>query len=161
MLKGFSSAFTTRPRVTLCVPLVNNANKGIKARSSTVIMRNLTGDSLSTGGAFGRIAGRTIITLVGTAVVSLLMCACGFVQFNTATAIACSMSVDLFTMIVFTSVFNALIPVALRGLGVSPTVTAKPFVTVAGSVVNVVLCVKVAILLSWGRGGQGGVDGVM
>lgn len=92
--------------------------------------------------------GRSMITMVGTAVVSVLMCVCGFVHFKTDTAIACSISFDLFTMIVFTSVFKALIPVALRGLGVSPTVTANPFVSVAGSVVNVVLCVNVAMLLS-------------
>lgn len=152
-MNGFRKGFTIGPGVTLFVPLVKKANKGINVRSSTVIMRNLTGGDLGRKGVLPRVLGRSIISLVGTDVVDLIMFVCGFFVLNSEN-VATSISLDLFTIIVFTDIFKALIPVALSGLGVSPTLTAKPFVAVAGSVVNVVVCVFVASTLTKWTGGR-------
>ncbi len=140
------------PGMALFIPLIGGTGGNVGTQSSAIVVQGLANGSLDI-----HHAGKHLLKEFGVAVLNaLIISACLFV-YNwfipadddaiKAQVTTMAVTLSLFGVILFASVFGSLVPLVLEKLKIDPAIATGPFVTVTNDIVGMIIYMSISTWL--------------
>jgi magnesium transporter len=132
--------------LALFLPLIVAMGGNVGVQSSSIIVQSIANGSLK----FESIAHRTLKELLGGLLIGAV-CASALFGYNLLVgqhlALTLSVSIALFSIIIFASAFGTLIPLILHKMKIDPAIATGPFITTLNDVIGGLIYFSIARLI--------------
>ena len=71
-----------------------------------------------------------------------------FIRFGATATVTYSVSISLFAVVMFASIFGTLVPMTLEKLKVDPAIATGPFISITNDIIGMMLYMGITVLLS-------------
>lgn len=138
------------PGIAFFIPLIGGTGGNVGTQSSAIVVQGLANGSLELGQA-----GRHMLKELGFAMIIALVISAMIYGYNTlfptdanaATITSMAVSLSLFCVIMFASLFGAVVPIILEKLKIDPALATGPFIQVTNDIVGMSIYMTVSSLL--------------
>lgn len=145
VISGFEAQITSVPTLAFFIPLITAMGGNVGVQSSAIVVQSLAKGNDLFGSVLKKIGKETLVALINGALLSSLMYGIGNLFEGTTLAIVVSLS--LFTVIIFASIFGTLIPLILNKYKIDPALATGPFVTTLNDVLGLFIYFTIGMLL--------------
>ena len=144
---------TVLPGMALFIPLIGGTGGNVGTQSSAIVVQGLANGSLDL-----RDAGKHILKEFGVALFNATIIAAIVLLYNwifptdpnnmqVSKLTSMAVTISLFAVVLFASVFGTLVPIILEKLKIDPAIATGPFVTVTNDIVGMVIYMFISDLL--------------
>ena len=149
---GDSTLLQVLPGMALFIPLIGGTGGNVGTQSSAIVVQGLANGSLTLARAGRHLFKEFGVAMLNALIISSLLYAyawCFPPDDNVTKAQVTSMAVtiSLFSVIIFASLFGSLVPIVLEKLKLDPAVATGPFVTVTNDIVGMAIYMTVSTWL--------------
>ncbi len=149
---GDSALLQVLPGMALFIPLIGGTGGNVGTQSSAIVVQGLANGSLTLAHAGKHLLKEFGVAILNALTISALLFAyawCFPPDDNPEKAYVTSMAVtiSLFSVIIFASLFGSLVPIVLEKLKLDPAVATGPFVTVTNDIVGMIIYMTVSTWL--------------
>ncbi len=140
------------PGMALFIPLIGGTGGNVGTQSSAIVVQGLANGSLDI-----RHAGKHLFKECGVAMLNALIISACLFAYNCffpadddpvkARVTTMAVTLSLFGVIMFASVFGSLVPIILEKLKIDPAIATGPFVTVTNDIVGMIIYMAVSTWL--------------
>ena len=156
ILDGYGDASswqTYLPGMALFIPLIGGTGGNVGTQSSAIVVQGFANGSLEM-----RDAGKHILKEFGVALLNATIIAAIIMLYNwifptdpdnmrVSYLTSAAVTISLFSVVLFASVFGTLVPIILEKLKIDPAVATGPFVTVTNDIVGMVIYMLISDIL--------------
>ena len=142
---------TVLPGMALFIPLIGGTGGNVGTQSSAIVVQGLANGSLDLARA-----GKHLVKELGIALINAFIIAALVFIYNwfvapdsdphRALITTQAVTLSLFCVIIFASLFGSLVPLVLEKLKIDPAIATGPFVTVTNDIVGMIIYMSVS---SW------------
>ena len=126
------------PRLAFFIPLIAAMGGNVGVQSSAIVVQGLANMSMDSTGIVARLLKELGVALLNGAICALLLL--GFnVLFSDSMALSYTVSIALFSVIIFAALFGTFTPLALDKVKVDPALATGPFITTMNDIVGLVI----------------------
>ena len=148
ILGNFDATFAAHPEMALYIPLIGGTGGNVGTQSSAIIVQGLANSSLDAKDTFKQIAKESVVAIINATIISLLVYIYNFIRFGGAATVTYSVSISLFAVVMFASIFGTLVPMTLEKLKVDPAIATGPFISITNDIIGMMLYMGITVLLS-------------
>ena len=120
----------------------------METQSSAIIVQGLANNSLDAKDTFKQITKESVVALINATIISLLVYIYNFIRFGATATVTYSVSISLFAVVMFASIFGTLVPMTLEKLKVDPAIATGPFIAITNDIIGMMLYMGITVLLS-------------
>jgi len=134
----YEPSLAAYPSLTFFFPLIMAMGGNVGVQSSSIVVQSLASDSLLTKGFSGKILKELRVAFINAIVCSSLI----FVYnqfFGNSYALTLAVSVSLFSVIIFASIFGTFVPLTLNRFRINPALATGPFITTTNDLLGLVI----------------------
>ena len=136
ILGNFDSTFAAHPEMALYIPLIGGTGGNVGTQSSALVVQGLANSSLDS------------VALINASIISLLVYIYNFIRFGATATVSYSVSISLFAVVMFASIFGTLVPMTLEKLKIDPAIATGPFISITNDIIGMMLYMGITVLLS-------------
>ncbi|MBQ0069797.1 MAG: magnesium transporter [Bacteroidales bacterium] len=149
---GDSALLQVLPGMALFIPLIGGTGGNVGTQSSAIVVQGLANGSLTLAHAGKHLLKEFGVAMLNALIISSLLYGYAWLcppDDNATKAQITSMAVtiSLFSVIIFASLFGSLVPIVLEKLKLDPAVATGPFVTVTNDIVGMAIYMTVSTWL--------------
>ena len=149
---GDSALLQVLPGMALFIPLIGGTGGNVGTQSSAIVVQGLANGSLTLTHAGKHLLKEFGVAMLNALIISSLLYGYAWLcppDDNATKAQITSMAVtiSLFSVIIFASLFGSLVPIVLEKLKLDPAVATGPFVTVTNDIVGMAIYMTVSTWL--------------
>ena len=143
---------TVLPGMALFIPLIGGTGGNVGTQSSAIVVQGLANGSLEL-----KHAGKHILKEIGVALINATIIAGLVLLYNLiwpaddnvqkAQITTMAVTISLFGVVLFASVFGTFVPIVLEKLKIDPAIATGPFVTVTNDIVGMIIYMVVSSAL--------------
>jgi magnesium transporter len=133
------------PEMAYFIPLIGAMGGNVGVQSSAIIVQGLANNTLLGDDIGKKLLKEVGVGLINGAICSSLICAYAFLSGNWQLAI--TVSVALFTVILFASFLGTFVPLTMNRFKINPALATGPFVTTLNDIVGITIYFLVGRLL--------------
>ena len=148
IMGNFNNVFSTHPEMALYIPLIGGTGGNVGTQSSALIVQGLANGSLDAGKTFKQIAKEAVVSLINATIISMLVYIYNFVRFGATSTVTYSVSISLFCVVMFASIFGTLVPMTLEKLKIDPAIATGPFIAITNDIIGMMIYMGVTELLA-------------
>ena len=148
ILGNFDATFAAHPEMALYIPLIGGTGGNVGTQSSAIIVQGLANSSLDTKDTFKQIAKESVVAAINATIISLLVYIYNFVRFGGTATVTYSVSISLFAVVMFASIFGTLVPMTLEKLKVDPAIATGPFISITNDIIGMMMYMGITVLLA-------------
>lgn len=148
ILGNFDSTFAAHPEMALYIPLIGGTGGNVGTQSSALIVQGLANSSLDTKDTSKQVAKEAIVALINATIISLLVYTYNFIRFGATATVTYSVSISLFAVVMFASIFGTLVPMTLEKFKIDPAIATGPFIAITNDIIGMMLYMGITVLLS-------------
>lgn len=148
ILGNFDTTFAAHPEMALYIPLIGGTGGNVGTQSSALVVQGLANNSLNTKDTFRQIAKEAIVALINATIISLLVYIYNFVRFGPTATVTYSVSISLFAVVMFASIFGTFVPMTLEKMKIDPAIATGPFIAITNDIIGMMLYMGITVLLS-------------
>ena len=138
MLGSFEDGFAVNPAIALFIPLIAGTAGNVGVQSSAIIVQGLANGSLDLRNAGTQILKELGVSLINASIIALITF--GFNIFMGIPGdLTVSVSLSLFVVVIFASIFGTLVPITLERLKIDPAIATGPFITTTNDIVGLLI----------------------
>jgi magnesium transporter len=138
MLGSFEDGFAVNPAIALFIPLIAGTAGNVGVQSSAIIVQGLANGSLDLRNAGTQILKELGVSLINASIIALITF--GFNIFMGISGdLTVAVSLSLFAVVIFASIFGTLVPITLERLKVDPAIATGPFITTTNDIVGLLI----------------------
>ncbi len=89
-----------------------------------------------------------VVAVINATIISLLVYIYNFIRFGATATVTYSVSISLFAVVMFASIFGTLVPMTLEKLKVDPAIATGPFISITNDIIGMMLYMGITVLLS-------------
>lgn len=140
---------TVLPGMALFIPLIGGTGGNVGTQSSAIVVQGLANGSLEL-----KHAGKHILKEIGVALINATIIAGLVLLYNLiwpaddnvqkAQITTMAVTISLFGVVLFASVFGTFVPIMLEKLKIDPAIATGPFVTVTNDIVGMIIYMVVS-----------------
>ena len=140
---------TVLPGMALFIPLIGGTGGNVGTQSSAIVVQGLANGSLEL-----KDAGKHILKEIGVALINATIIAGLVLLYNLiwpaddnvqkAQITTMAVTISLFGVVLFASVFGTFVPIVLEKLKIDPAIATGPFVTVTNDIVGMIIYMVVS-----------------
>ena len=149
---GESNLLEVLPGMALFIPLIGGTGGNVGTQSSAIVVQGLANGSLDIHHSMRHIFKEVGIAMLNAAIIA------GLVFLYTtisppdddgvkAHVTALAVTISLFSVVIFASVFGSLVPIVLEKLKIDPAIATGPFVTVTNDIVGMIIYMAISTYL--------------
>lgn len=149
ILVGFESQIAAVTALAIFIPLIMGTGGNVGVQASAIVVQGLANGRLDIKNAWGQIGREFLVSTLNAVIISLVVFAYVFftqsgpIRFTISLAVALS----LFAVVIFATVFGALVPLTLERIKINPALATGPFIQITNDVVGLIIYVGVATWL--------------
>ena len=148
ILGNFDSTFAAHPEMALYIPLIGGTGGNVGTQSSAIVVQGLANSSLDTKNTFKQVTKEAVVALINATIISLLVYTYNFIRFGATATVTYSVSISLFAVVMFASIFGTLVPMTLEKLKIDPAIATGPFIAITNDIIGMMLYMGITVLLS-------------
>ena len=139
ILGNFEAVFATNPAMALFIPLIGGTGGNVGIQSSAIVVQGLANGSLELRHAAKQIWKEMSVALINAVVISLLVFAYNCFKLDPLNPTTLAVSLSLFGVVLFASVFGTLVPLALERFKIDPAIATGPFITITNDIIGMLI----------------------
>ena len=147
ILGGFESSFATNPKMALFIPLIGGTGGNVGIQSSAIVVQGLANNSLKEGNIVPQILKEAAVSLINASIISLVVFVYNVFMLGDR-GITATVSLSLFAVVIFASIFGTLVPMTLDKLKVDPALATGPFITITNDIIGMMIYMFIASALA-------------
>ncbi len=132
--------------IALFLPLIAAMGGNAGVQSSSIIVQGLANQSIPKGGIFFRLTKELLVSLMNGISLSLLIFGYNYFM-SDSYALTLSVSISLFTVIIFASLFGTFIPLLLNRYKIDPALATGPFITTVNDIMGLLIYLFISRML--------------
>ena len=148
ILGNFDATFAAHPEMALYIPLIGGTGGNVGTQSSAIIRTGPCQQLAGCKDTFKQITKESVVALINATIISLLVYIYNFVRFGATATVTYSVSISLFAVVMFASIFGTLVPMTLEKLKVDPAIATGPFIAITNDIIGMMLYMGITVLLS-------------
>lgn len=148
ILGNFDETFALHPEMALFIPLIGGTGGNVGTQSSAIVVQGLANNSLTTKDTWKQVAKETTVALLNATIITLLVYIYNFVVFGGAATVTYAVSLSLFCVVMFASLFGAMVPLIMERLKIDPAIATGPFVTIINDIVGMLIYMAITAVLA-------------
>ncbi len=148
ILGNFDSTFQRYPEMALYIPLIGGTGGNVGTQSSAIIVQGLAKNSLSTNKILKQVFKESLVAIVNATIISMLVYVYNFIRFGSQATVTYSVSISLFAVVMFASIFGTLVPLTFEKMKIDPAMATGPFIAIINDITGMLLYMGITVLLS-------------
>ncbi len=138
ILGGFENSFASNPKTALFIPLIGGTGGNVGIQSSAIVVQGLANNTLKEGNIFSQILKESVVSVINASTISLIVFIYNFFMLGDR-AITASVSLSLFTVVIFASIFGTIVPLLLDKMKIDPALATGPFITISNDIIGMLI----------------------
>ncbi len=147
ILGGFEGNLASNPKMALFIPLIGGTGGNVGIQSSAIVVQGLANNSLKQENILPQILKEGVVSLINASIISLVVFVYNFFMLGDK-GITASVSLSLFAVIMFASIFGTLLPMTLDRLKIDPALATGPFITISNDIIGMMIYMFIASALT-------------
>ena len=148
ILGQFDNVFATHPEMALYIPLIGGTGGNVGTQSSAIVVQGLANSSLEANETIKQVGKESLVALVNATLISLLVYIYNFVRYGATETVTYSVSISLFAVVMFASIFGTLVPMTLEKLKIDPAIATGPFISITNDIIAMMIYMASTVMLS-------------
>ena len=111
------------------------------------MVQGLANNSLKEGNILPQILKESVVSLINASIISLVVFIYNFFMLGDR-GITASVSLSLFAVVMFASVFGTLVPMTLDKLKIDPALATGPFITITNDIIGMLIYMSICATLA-------------
>lgn len=148
ILGNFDTTFAAHPEMALYIPLIGGTGGNVGTQSSALVVQGLANNSLDSDNTWKQILKESVVALINATIISMLVYVYNFIRFGPAATVCYSVSISLFAVVMFASIFGTLVPMTLEKLKVDPAIATGPFISITNDIIGMLIYMGITVMLS-------------
>ncbi|MBD5193160.1 MAG: magnesium transporter [Bacteroides sp.] len=148
ILGTFENGLSMDPTLALFIPLIGGTGGNVGTQSSAIVVQGLANGSMDIRNSARQLLKELGVGLMNGSIISLLVLIYNFFKlggFHQVTTIAVSLS--LFAVVLFASVFGTLVPLTLERLKIDPALATGPFISITNDIIGMLIYMSISTWL--------------
>lgn len=148
ILGNFEAGFQMDPALALFIPLIGGTGGNVGTQSSAIVVQGLANGSLDIRNSGRQLLKELGVGLINGCIISLLVFIYNFFKLGPghySTTLAVSLS--LFSVVLFASVFGTFVPLTLEKLKIDPALATGPFISITNDIIGMVIYIAISTAL--------------
>ncbi len=146
ILGGFESGFATNPKMALFIPLIGGTGGNVGIQSSAIVVQGLANNTLKASNIISQVLKESLVALINASMISLIVFIYNYFTLGDR-AITVSVSLSLFAVVMFASIFGTLVPMTLNKLKIDPALATGPFITITNDIIGMMIYMFITSIL--------------
>lgn len=148
ILGNFESGFVADPTLALFIPLIGGTGGNVGTQSSAIVVQGLANGSLDIKNSGRQLLKELGVGLINGCIISLLVFLYTFFRYGSAGYVTTfSVSLSLFSVVLFASVFGTFVPLMLEKMKIDPALATGPFISITNDIIGMVIYMTISTLL--------------
>ena len=147
ILGGFEKGFATNPAMALFIPLIGGTGGNVGIQSSAIIVQGLANGSLDIKDFARHLWKELSVGLLNATIISLLVFCYNCFRLDPTNVTTIAVSVSLFCVVIFASVFGTFVPLTLEKLKIDPALATGPFISITNDIIGMLIYMLVSSAL--------------
>ena len=135
------------PVLALFIPLICGTGGNVGIQSSAIIVQGLANGSLELKDSGKQIIKEMGVGLFNALIISLVVFGYATIFHSTSISVPISVSLSVFTVVIFASIFGTFVPLTLERFNIDPALATGPFITITNDIVGVVIYMAISSAL--------------
>ncbi|MDR0835026.1 MAG: magnesium transporter [Tannerella sp.] len=146
ILGGFESVLASNPKMALFIPLIGGTGGNVGVQSSAIVVQGLANNSLKPNQIFKQVLKEAAVALINAATISVIVFLYNYFTLGDQN-ITLSVSISLFSVVMFASAFGTLVPLILDKFKINPAIATGPFISITNDIIGMVIYVAITSVL--------------
>ena len=138
ILGNFDATFAAHPEMALYIPLIGGTGGNVGIQSSAIVVQGLANNTLKEGNIVPQILKESVVSLINASIISLVVFIYNFFMLGDR-GITASVSLSLFAVVMFASIFGTLVPMTLDKMKIDPALATGPFITITNDIIGMMI----------------------
>jgi magnesium transporter len=138
VISQFTGELSLYPQLVIFIPLITAMGGNVGIQSSAIIVQGLANKSLGLESTSHKLVKELGVAVSNGLVLSSIIFAYNLI-FTHSYALTISVSVALFTVIIFASIFGTIVPLFLNRVKIDPALATGPFITTVDDIMGVLI----------------------
>jgi magnesium transporter len=138
ILGGFLNGFAANPKMALFIPLIGGTGGNVGIQSSAIVVQGLANNSLKHHQIFKQVFKEAAVALINAAIISVIVFTYNYFTLGDH-HITLSVSISLFTVVMFASTFGTLVPMLLDRFHINPAIATGPFIAITNDIIGMLI----------------------
>ncbi len=134
------------PEMAFFMPLIAASAGNVGVQSSSIVVQGLANNTLDIANTLGRLGKEFLVALVNGLTLALIVFMYN-VFFSSSFALTATVSLAMFNVIIFASLFGTLVPLALNKWKIDPAVATGPFITTSNDIIGLMIYFSIGRLM--------------
>ena len=134
----FEGQLSTYPQMAMFIPLIAAMGGNVGVQSSSIVVQGLANKTLGLDSIWRKLGKEVSVAFFNASIFSILIFGYNYF-FTEGYELTIMVSLSLFTVMMFASVFGAFIPMILNRFKVDPAVATGPFITTMNDVLGIII----------------------
>lgn len=139
ILGHFEAGLAVNPTIALFIPLIAGMGGNVGVQSSAIIVQGLANGSLDVKSSAKQLVKELGVGLINASIISLLVFVYNMITIGAGDVTTIAVSVSLFSVVIFASVFGALVPLTLERIKIDPALATGPFITITNDIIGILI----------------------
>jgi magnesium transporter len=146
ILGGFENSFAANPKMALFIPLIGGTGGNVGIQSSAIVVQGLANNTLKAGQIVQQVVKESAVSLINACTISLIVFIYNYFTLGEQ-SITASVSLSLFAVVMFASIFGTLVPMTLNKMKIDPALATGPFITITNDIIGMMIYMFIASML--------------
>ncbi|MDR1645292.1 MAG: magnesium transporter [Tannerellaceae bacterium] len=146
ILGGYENGFAANPKMALFIPLIGGTGGNVGIQSSAIVVQGLANNTLKAGNILPQVLKEAVVALINASMISLAVFVYNYLTLGDR-GITASVSLSLFAVVMFASIFGTLVPMTLNKLRIDPALATGPFITITNDIIGMMIYMFIASML--------------
>ncbi|MCD7971436.1 MAG: magnesium transporter [Candidatus Azobacteroides sp.] len=147
ILGKFDNNFILYPEMAFFIPLIGGTGGNVGIQSSAIVVQGLANKSLNIKNVWGQVFKESAVSLINASIISLIVFIYNYFRMGPS-VVTTSVSLSLFAVVMFASIFGTLVPLTLEKLKVDPAIATGPFITISNDIIGMLIYMGITLALS-------------
>ncbi len=144
ILGGFESQIAAVAALALFIPLIGGTGGNVGVQASAIVVQGLANGRLDIKDATRQIGKEVLVALLNAVVISGIVLIYNLIVHPGQYAVMFSVSISLFAVVIFATVFGTFVPLTLERLKIDPALATGPFIQITNDVVGMLIYVGIS-----------------
>lgn len=144
ILGGFEAQIAAVTALALFIPLIGGTGGNVGVQASAIVVQGLANGRLELSEAWRQIGKEVLVALLNAVLISAVVLAYNLIVLPGQLAVTLAVSLTLFIVVIFATVFGTLVPLTLEKLKINPAMATGPFIQIMNDVVGLMIYVGIS-----------------
>ncbi len=145
ILSGFEAQLAALTALAYFIPLIGGTGGNVGVQASAIVVQGLANGRLELKEFWNQMWKELRISLLNAIVISVAVCLYTIFTEPGDYALIWTVTASLFCIVIFSTVFGALVPLTLEKLKINPALATGPFIQITNDVVGLLIYVAMAM----------------